>query len=243
MRVYVIKSKGYRANKETGEVIEKAVCEDSVMWCVDDGKNAQIAAGCVCDGVGSLRDSVKAAEYTANKLKEFIKRKSITGLSDSDIIRAIEDKILEIHNSKYWDSEENYRSATTLVFIVFDKKSEKYFIANVGDSRCYYADIKNKKLSLLTEDQEDEVGRLTSAINKNQKEEIEIDITDGEIKKGDVFLIASDGLFKKMNDKELMERLVEKNSHGYKNVLANIEKELRTRGEKDDITALIMEIQ
>lgn len=244
MKIYAIKSKGYRVDKDTGEVKYKEVCEDSAIWGVDDKNNAQIASGCVCDGVGSLKNSANASLFVARKMQALVRSKKLTKIKEgNDLIRTLEDYIKEIHQDEYWDKEENIKSATTLVFIVFNKNNDKYCIANVGDSRCYYVDSEKKEIKRLTTDQETETGLLTSAINKNQIEEITIDVTEGEIKKGDIFLLATDGLFKKMNDEEILNAILDNNIKNYKEKLIHMEKELRNRGERDDITALIMLVE
>ena len=248
MRIFVIKSNGFKKNKETGEILYKDKCQDAYMWTNDGEDNIKIIAGCVCDGVGSLKNSHKAAEYTANEMKKFVEEKQLNSLKDSgDIIKTIENQIIKVHNSDFWNKDENIGSATTLVFTVLNKITGKYYIANIGDSRCYKIDTVNNQIECLTQDQEDKNGTLIYAINCHQVEEIEIGFTEGNFEKGDMFLLATDGLFKRMNDNEILSESLKVLKAGikgkkedFKKAFKEFEKKIRDKNEQDDITILLM---
>lgn len=107
---------------------------------------------------------------------------------------------------------------TTMVAILF--RNNKVYVANVGDSRVYR--VRGDKIQQITKDhslvaeqlragmisEEDARGhRFKNIITRSVgfQEDVEADVDIRVIKKGDVFLLCSDGLSNMLRDEEIKE--------------------------------------
>jgi protein phosphatase len=106
---------------------------------------------------------------------------------------------------------------TTIVGIAF--KDDKYYVAHVGDSRCYR--VRNGEMDQLTEDHSllndyKKVAKLTPEEERNfphkniivralgMKDSVLVDLGTDTIIKDDLFILCSDGLSGEIEDPDLL---------------------------------------
>lgn len=100
---------------------------------------------------------------------------------------------------------------TTAVAAHFDPDSGRVYVAHVGDSRCYR--LRGGKLEQLTRDHTlaelgfrgPERNRLSRAVGTRGI--VEVDMLVLEMRRGDVFLLCSDGLTKVLKDQTIIDVL------------------------------------
>lgn len=131
----------------------------------------------------------------------------------------------------------------------------RYLIGQVGDSRVYL--LRDGALRQLTKDhsyvqEQVDAGLLTpeqaryhpysNVITRcvGAGEEVEPDTFSGEIKAGDVFLVASDGLTGMVDDRRLQQLLLSRASAA--RVVDALIAEANYRGGLDNITAIVVQV-
>ena len=218
---------------------KKDVSDDNFFFAFDNKTSPSIFLAVVCDGVGSLKGSNAASEFVTDKIKEFVESKNFKNLSYTDLLRSVENLVLEIHESSFW--ENNMPIATTMTLLVLTK--DRYITLNIGDSRCYLVlkDEKNRaKLLKITEDDVDkDSGKVTQCIGNKVKKEIDVNIRDGKLPDKFRFLVTSDGLYKKIGENEILINVLDEND--INKSLENLVKIARRRKEMDDITFIYIE--
>lgn len=150
---------------------------------------------------------------------------------------------------KAYGNTNGIRLGTTIVAIII--VGDEYMTMNVGDSRAY--NFNKKNLAQVSHDhsyvqQQIELGRMTAqeALNSDKKsmllqcigasESVSPDFHRGKIERNMNFLLCSDGLWRKLEEKEIMGIAPQRN--GIKK-LAEI---VMDRGESDNISGLIISI-
>ncbi|MFN8580598.1 MAG: Stp1/IreP family PP2C-type Ser/Thr phosphatase [Gemmatimonadaceae bacterium] len=132
----------------------------------------------------------------------------------------------------------------------------RYLIGQVGDSRIYL--LRDGALIQITKDhsyvqEQVDAGFLTpeqaryhpysNVITRcvGASEEVEPDTYAGEVKKGDVFLVASDGLTGMVDDRRIQQLLLSRATAG--RVVDALIAEANYRGGLDNITAIVVQVQ
>lgn len=193
-----------------------------------DGKKALLAA--VCDGVGSLEKGGYAATSAIKGLMGwFYSLNSPHNLLAAlcDEIRTINEEILEISEARSFDTGATL-SALLLV-------GQKYYAAHLGDSRIYVQ--RNGKLKQLTQDDVSELGELTQCIGYDS--ELIVQTAEGKIR-NDVFLLCSDGLYRRMNMEYMLSQMNVYNQEQIHNAISNLVNYAEQQGEKDNISLAIV---
>ena len=167
----------------------------------------------VCDGMGGHVGGAKASQTAARSIIEYF-----NGNPDKIIQNALKESI-EFANIQIYAEAQNNPDLTGMgtTCVVLAERQGLIYIGHVGDSRCYiYSD---KKLHRLTKDHsyvqtlvdkgeitDDEMeshprkNELTKAIGISSKVDVEIISQPILAKKGDKFLLCSDGLTGLVND-------------------------------------------
>jgi protein phosphatase len=134
--------------------------------------------------------------------------------------------------------------------------SARYLIGQVGDSRIYL--LRDGSLKQLTKDhsyvqEQVDAGVLTpeqaryhpysNVITRcvGAGAEVAPDTYEGEVKAGDVFLVASDGLTGMVDDRRLQQLLMARSSPG--RIVDALISEANGRGGLDNITAIVVQVQ
>jgi PPM family protein phosphatase len=208
----------------------------------------------VADGMGG-----HAAGEVASEMAVQIVSRELQGLTDvqsesarervaSSILianRAIYDRTLQ-------ESDKQGMGTTASILVV---AGTRYLIGQVGDSRVYL--LRDGALRQLTKDhsyvqEQVDAGFLTpeqaryhpysNVITRcvGASEAVEPDTYSGELRLGDVFLVASDGLTGMVDDRRLQQLLLSRASAG--RVVDALIAEANYRGGLDNITAIVVQV-
>ena len=120
---------------------------------------------------------------------------------------------------------------------------KKYMIWHLGDSRIYRLGRKSKNgVRLMTKDHADREGRLFKCVGSFGF--FVPDFKMGNLKKGEAFLLCSDGFRNRMGMEEIGEALAPDQMRGdrIRKRLREIGESARRRGERDDLSAVYIKI-
>jgi serine/threonine protein phosphatase PrpC len=207
----------------------------------------------VADGMGG-----HAAGEVASEMAVQIVQRELTGvvnLANEDVVRLVAETLRKanraIHTRTLTEVDKQGMGTTASVLLM---AGTKYLIGQVGDSRVYL--LREGTLSQLTKDhsyvqEQVDAGFLTpeqaryhpysNVITRcvGASPEVEPDIYRGEVRNGDLFLVASDGLTGMVDDRRLGQ-LLGSRAEPERKVQALIS-EANGRGGLDNITAIIVQ--
>jgi protein phosphatase len=162
-----------------------------------------------------------------------------------DANRAIYDRMLA-------ENDKQGMGTTASVLVLSD---DRYLIAQIGDSRIYM--LRDGALVQITKDhsyvqEQVDAGLLTpeqaryhpysNVITRcvGAGESVEPDLYTGDVKSGDVFLVASDGLTGMVDDRRLQQILLARSGPG--RIVDTLIAEANGRGGLDNITAIVVQV-
>ena len=188
----------------------------------------------VCDGMGGESYGELASLIAVATLAKYQKtdiRKTI-----SDYIRNANDFICDLirKNNKR-------KSGTTIALLNIQQKTAVTY--NIGDSRVYF--YRKGMMYLLTEDHvdSDSKNKLTQYLGIFPSEMVVEPYTSDviKIKKGDIFLLCSDGLTDMVSSDEIVEVLAQEKDAATATAkkLAGLSQE---KGGKDNVTVIVVKI-
>lgn len=216
------------------------------MYAVADGlgghAGGKIASGLACQG---LLDYYNGNKYVDKETKSFYRTRL---LRLNTIIYGIHDRI-----RKYGEENSEYKElGTTLSVLVLIKN--RALIAHVGDSRIYR--LRKNSLEQITKDhtmaqilidlnylspQTSQTHPSHHILTQAVGHEMEFIYNSVEkVRKGDTFLLCSDGLYNRVSDREIKDVLLS-NSVPSKKCRQLVIKALETGG-TDNITLIIVQI-
>lgn len=203
-------------------VKEKTINRQNILLCV------------VCDGVGSTENG----SYASSKIISFF-HEWFDSLKDlTDLMTELETKIKTFNMLIVNDCKEyNLNSASTLsVFFAF---KNKYIVFNLGDSRIYR--FSNDLLDKLTEDDININGKLNKYIGQVYLQDIYH--KEGFLKNNDIFLVCTDGFYKKLNDETIIENLKTLKTKKIKQTLEHLSNKVILFGENDNISVALIKFR
>lgn len=200
----------------------------------------------VADGMGGHKGGSVASRLALESIVDFIGDKKASEENIREAVSFANKSVFE----RAQDDENLYNMGTTLTFLW--RNGKNFIMAHVGDSRCYLLREgrlvrKSRDHSLVNEMIEkgeisEEVARIhpkrniiTRALGTHR--ELRPDVLSFDIKKGDRWLICSDGLTEHIDDSELEKLLfgdLELCADNMKNICYE-------RGAIDNLTFIIME--
>ena len=195
--------------------------------------NAMIAV--VCDGVGSLTDGGFASAMAVRLLIEWFSSVNSTnhiGLRMRDAVYLINARIISESKQK------NLETASTLSALLLIEHN--YYITHLGDSRIYCYEDKTDALSILTNDDVSESGKLSAYIGKT--EDIFLQYSEGTAI-GKTFLVCSDGLYKRMDAEFMTNNLKTWNAKAKDKSLNALSQYVIERGERDNISLALIKTE
>ena len=208
----------------------------------------------VADGMGG-----HAAGEVASEMAVELLSRSLAGVRDlrtdgatAEVSDALKRANRAVYDRTIAEVEKQGMGTTASVLIV---AGGRYLIGQVGDSRIYL--LRDGDLKQITKDhsyvqEQVDAGVLTpeqaryhpysNVITRcvGASAEVEPDTYEGEIKTGDLFLIASDGLTGMVDDRRLL-RLLSSRATPQRLVEALIS-EANGRGGLDNITAIVVQV-
>lgn len=238
----------YYGFSDTGNIRENN--EDSFF--VKDISNG-ILASVVADGMGGHLGGKEASSYATGEFLKAIEKASsfFSSYSDKQIENFIKNTVIKINKAIYTQSKETASlsgmGTTLVVCIIFNNK---YYIANVGDSRLY---IKSNELKQITKDHSYvsellEMGAITENEAKNHPNKnvitravgtemsVQPDIYIGKLNDDDTIILCTDGLTNMVSDDIISDVITnEKEANAITNKLIQLAKE---NGGTDNITVV-----
>lgn len=171
--------------------------------------HAEAGAFIVCDGMGGAA----AGETASHLAAETAAAALASGERGADTVRGA----VEQANTAVYERARQDRSldgmGTTLVALSLN--ADKAWVGHVGDSRCYR--WRKARLELLTQDhslveEQIRIGRMTREQARKSpmqnvitravgtRPDVQVDVQELPLEQDDLFLIASDGLTRELND-------------------------------------------
>lgn len=207
----------------------------------------------VADGMGGHAAGEVASEMAVQTIeRELAPMKALDDGSSGLVSDALKLANRNIHDRTITEVDKQGMGTTASVLLV---SGTRYMIGQVGDSRVYL--LRDGALHQLTKDhsyvqEQVDAGFLTpeqaryhpysNVITRcvGASPEVEPDIYQGEVKVGDIFLVASDGLTGMVDDRRLHTLLMSRTAPERK-VHALIA-EANGRGGLDNITAIVVQV-
>lgn len=240
--------------------IKKKTNQDSMLIEQARTEKGNVLFAAVCDGMGGLQKGEVASATLVHRLSSWFYREFPTifynGLNP-DVLRASWDKLVYETNhkiSEYGERNGFGLGTTCVAFLAFDRA---YYIMSVGDSRAY---MLTDQIYQLTKDQsyvqrEIDLGRMTpqqAAVDPQRSvllqcigasPVVEPDFFAGEMEENQCYLLCSDGFSHVISPQEMYSCLSPQavpDSAVMKNNLFYLTELVKSRGEKDNISALLL---
>ena len=186
----------------------------------------------VCDGVGSLTDGAFASGTAVRMLNGWFDQVKCT----DRIGLRLRDAVLDIHTQIEAQAKEHgFQTASTLSALLL--ADGIYYIVHIGDSRIYMYD---ETLSILTKDDISESGKLTAYIG--QSDRILLQYSEG-CAEGKAFLVCSDGLYKRLTNDFIAEKMQVSNKRMVKAAVKALAHHAIEQGEQDNVSLALIKIE
>lgn len=198
----------------------------------------------VCDGVGGLNSGELSSRAVAQALNHFLEQQKNSEVHPERLL----DELLDQINEKILILGKKIGpTATTMTFLLW--KGNQYYVVNVGDSPAFR--LRKRKLEMLTVPhilvskriaEGAEISHRDYHILSNYMGKAQIAgsqmaaIRHGHLKKGDVFLLCTDGISNKVDQKKL-KGILKKTPDKAMEVIRKI---LKRSSNNDNYTAVIV---
>ncbi len=207
----------------------------------------------VADGMGGHNAGEVASKMAVTLIEKYIKMNSIKKFIPENLI---ENGIISANREIYKASLQNSNRkgmGTTVILLFFYK--DKYYIANVGDSRAYL--FRYNTLIQLSEDHSLVYEQYKMGLMKREDMEkspykniitravgidpnVKIDIYKDEFEKDDIFLLCSDGLYNEVSDSEIKSIL--KNNFPLQTLGKQLIEKANNNGGNDNISLILIKV-
>ncbi len=211
----------------------------------------------LADGVGGGNSGEIASRTAVSEIANYVVNHPLSHLLDKYEIVGYMRDAFEAANTKIYDMarahEENFGMATTAIIVYVNKG--KAYIGNIGDSRVYlyrngdYLQLTEDhtyvntlvKAGILSREEADQDERKNVIIKALGAEPtVEPDFFQVEVKKGDILLACSDGLYDEVSDEEIVEIIKEKDNMN--ELAAELIARANRNGGRDNITIITLQI-
>jgi protein phosphatase len=208
----------------------------------------------VADGMGGHAAGEVASEMAVQIVARHLLGLTsvLDGAASERLAQAMRDANRAIYDRMLAEVDKQGMGTTASVLVLSDNH---FLIGQIGDSRIYL--LRDGALTQLTKDhsyvqEQVDAGLLTpeqaryhpysNVITRcvGASETVEADIYSGEMKNGDVFLLASDGLTGMVDDRRLQAMLLARSGPG--RIVDALIAEANGRGGLDNITAIVIQV-
>ena len=239
----------------------KKVNQDSLLLKAFEIDNDPMCLAVVCDGVGGLYKGELASATVIRGFEQWFEQFiSDENIRIDNIFEEWEQLVTSLNQEICeYGIEIDKRMGTTVVAALF--YIDKVYVANVGDSRLYK--IKDRKVSQITVDQtvvqyQLSQGMITEEQAANDPmssvllqsvgsdEHIQVDFYSESIQKNDRYLLCSDGFRHFLSEEEMgvwLSHERNKNGSDIRDNLAALIDLNKKRGEKDNISAILVGVE
>ncbi|MDR1641520.1 MAG: protein phosphatase 2C domain-containing protein [Clostridiales bacterium] len=185
----------------------------------------------VCDGVGGTKDGAFSASFAVNAMNSWFR-----DLSDIDCIGLrMRDEALRINNLIIKEAKEkSLDTAATFTAILFT--CARYYVVHIGDTRAYSFSSSNV-VEQLTVDNVSASGALTGCIGRFENPVFFYSEGDACAK---MFLICSDGLYKKLDLSTVFPEIRIKHRKDVTRAIQQLAERAIKHGEKDNISVALI---
>lgn len=181
--------------------------QDRIMCRRELRENSVLAVACVCDGIGSFEESEIASEMMISGVSAWfdgVARYYPKVMSKDGLIEDLEITIQELNELVYEYREENHVDIGCTMSLILMIDFE-YYILHVGDSKIYCLNDTFYKMTqdevMLKQVNGKEKTLLVNYIGKSSS--LCVNRQFGQAKRGNLFVLGSDGLFKKLNQEDV----------------------------------------
>jgi protein phosphatase len=239
---------------DVGKTREKN--EDSYL-IIEDGKYLVFA---VADGMGGHNAGDRASKIAVDTIKkDFAYQKE-------DLYREVIDEIEILKliykncNDKIYTTSKEIKEysgmGTTLTLCIINMETNKMYVGNVGDSRCYLINSKDKGIRKITKDHSlieemisnNEITReesfdhpkkniITRALGTDKK--VDVDIFCSDINNNNIILLCTDGLTNHIKDEEIKDIILTDKENSIERLI----KEVNQRGGSDNTTIILFVVE
>jgi serine/threonine protein phosphatase PrpC len=208
----------------------------------------------VADGMGGHAAGEVASEMAVQIIARHLLALSsaVDDGANTLVSKAMQDANRAIFERMLAETDKQGMGTTASVMVLSDKG---YLIGQIGDSRVYL--LRDGGLTQITKDhsyvqEQVDAGLLTpeqaryhpysNVITRcvGASDQVEADIYTGEVRVGDVFLLASDGLTGMVDDRRLQALLLARSGPG--RIVDSLIAEANGRGGLDNITAIVIQV-
>ena len=208
----------------------------------------------VADGMGGHAAGEVASEMAVQIIARHLLALSsaVDDGANTLVSTAMQDANRAIFERMLAETDKQGMGTTASVMVLSDTG---YLIGQIGDSRVYL--LRDGGLTQITKDhsyvqEQVDAGLLTpeqaryhpysNVITRcvGASDEVEADIYTGEVRVGDVFLLASDGLTGMVDDRRLQALLLARSGPG--RIVDSLIAEANGRGGLDNITAIVIQV-
>lgn len=208
----------------------------------------------VADGMGGHAAGEVASEMAVQIVsRNLLAVRSVIDAETPQILaQALRDANHAIYERMLAEVDKQGMGTTASVLVISDNQ---FLIGQIGDSRIYL--LRDGALKQVTKDhsyvqEQVDAGLLTpeqaryhpysNVITRcvGAGEQVEPDLYSGEVKPGDVFLVASDGLTGMVDDRRLQQMLLVRSGPG--RIVDALIAEANGRGGLDNITAIVVQV-
>lgn len=221
--------------------------QDSVICIKQKIGNRSIVLVCICDGVGSFKNSEVASKLVVEGMERWLQ--GITthcpkDMPTEDIIIDLEESIYELNEiiCEYRvRQEEDLGCAMSIVAII----ENEYYIFHAGDTRIFSLKEKIMQLtqdhSVLKDINGKEKRLLCNYMGK--RKDFFLEKKQGILKKRQMLFLATDGVYSKVVEQDLLPfKYVREDEKAYK-LCYQLLHVIMQRGEKDNLSCAIIGIR
>lgn len=226
--------------------LRRKINEDSVFADSERGLWA------VADGMGGHEAGEIASTMVTDALRCLPPNRDIDEVASQAVesLRTVNHQLLDLARSNHQNRESTI--GTTVVGLVIGDRNFRCFW--MGDSRAYR--IRDDEITRVTHDhsvvqnlvdagllkpEEAETHENANLITRavGVREKFEIDVVKGDVRPGDLFLLASDGLTRVVRDHELAAELSDRAPHEAADNLIDM---VMARGAPDNVSLIIVKV-
>lgn len=222
--------------------------QDRIVCHTTNIMRGTITAACVCDGIGSYEYGEIAAEMVTEGISLWFRSVEdgrLKSLSKAELLEDFSETIQELNELVYERrSREDRELGCTMSALLLI--NGRYHVFHVGDSRIYLAGDSMEQIT------RDEVTfseangiikhRLSNCVGRQRK--LWMSRLSGQASTGDAFILGSDGLFKKLDESEIYEKIRRVSSDAQaRSQCEELIRKAERRGERDNISCAIIKLE
>lgn len=226
--------------------------EDSLTYRISVENNQTAGIFAVADGVGGLAKGDIASRTAISGINQWWEQVFRGNRQDKKLlVHSLLQKLGEL-NHEIIDLSERYeeRMATTLSVLLLHE--DDFIVAHVGDSRIYRVRGRIQAgITQITKDHSCYVERqvdgrtvkksvLTQWLGNKERFQYYSDLS--QIKKNDIFIICSDGIYKRVSQEQIL-KIAKSCKHDMKLLCKTLIDTAILNGETDNISAIAVKVQ